>query len=152
MENRIPGRNGPAERLRAVGLRVTAPRVATLDWLAVHPHATADQVADGVRERLGSVSTQAIYDVLHACTQTGLLRRIEPAGHPARFETRTADNHHHLVCRVCGRTEDVDCVVGVAPCLDPSNTSGFAVDEAEVVFWGYCPDCAGRRITEAADA
>ncbi len=133
---------GPAERLRAVGLRVTAPRVATLDWLAGHPHATADQVADGVRGRLGSVSTQAIYDVLHACTQTGLLRRIEPAGHPARFETRTADNHHHLVCRVCGRTEDVDCAVGAAPCLDPSDSAGYVVDEAEVVFWGFCPGCS----------
>jgi Fe2+ or Zn2+ uptake regulation protein len=131
-----------AERLRAVGLRVTAPRLATLDWLAGHPHATAEQVADGVRRRLGTVSTQAIYDVLNACTQTGLLRRIEPAGHPARFETRTKDNHHHLVCRLCGRTEDVDCVVGAAPCLEPSDTAGFTVDEAEVVFWGLCPDCS----------
>lgn len=135
-------RAGPAARLRAVGLRVTAPRLATLDWLAVNPHATAEQVAEGVRKRLGSVSTQAIYDVLHACTQTGLLRRIEPAGHPARYETRANDNHHHLICRACGRTEDVDCVVGVAPCLDPSESAGFVVDEAEVMFWGYCPDCA----------
>jgi Fe2+ or Zn2+ uptake regulation protein len=134
-------RAGPADQLRSVGLRVTAPRLATLDWLAVHSHATAEQVADGVRRRLGSVSTQAIYDVLHACTQAGLLRRIEPAGHPARYETRTKDNHHHLVCRVCGRTEDVDCVVGVAPCLEPSASAGFEIDEAEVVFWGYCPDC-----------
>jgi Fur family transcriptional regulator, stress-responsive regulator len=135
-------RAGPADQLRAVGLRVTAPRLATLDWLASNPHATAEQVADGVRRRLGSVSTQAIYDVLHACTQTGLLRRIEPAGHPARYETRTKDNHHHLVCRVCGRTEDVDCVVGVAPCLEPSATQGFVLDEAEVIFWGLCPTCA----------
>ena len=132
----------PADQLREVGLRVTAPRLATLDWLASHPHATAEQVADGVRRRLGSVSTQAIYDVLHACTQTGLLRRIEPAGHPARYETRTKDNHHHLVCRVCGRTEDVDCVVGVAPCLEPSASAGFVIDEAEVVFWGLCPLCS----------
>jgi Fur family transcriptional regulator, stress-responsive regulator len=135
-------RIGPAAQLRAAGMRVTAPRLATLDWLAVHPHATAEQVADGVRRRLGSVSTQAIYDVLHACTQTGLLRRIEPAGHPARYETRTKDNHHHLVCRACGRTEDVDCVVGVAPCLEPSASAGFAIDEAEVVFWGLCPECS----------
>jgi Fe2+ or Zn2+ uptake regulation protein len=133
---------GPAERLREVGLRVTAPRLATLDWLTAHPHATAEQVAEGVRRRLGSVSTQAIYDVLHACTQGGLLRRIEPAGHPARYETRTDDNHHHLVCRGCGRTEDVDCVVGHAPCLAPSESAGFLVDEAEVVFWGHCPDCS----------
>jgi Fe2+ or Zn2+ uptake regulation protein len=141
MSDRTPG-GGTAELLRAAGLRVTAPRVATLDWLHGHPHSTADEVAEGVRERLGSVSTQAIYDVLHACARTGLLRRIEPAGHPARFETRTADNHHHLVCRVCGRTEDVDRVVGFAPCLEPSNSAGFLVDEAEVVFWGHCPDCA----------
>jgi Fur family ferric uptake transcriptional regulator len=143
-------RAGSAEKLRAAGLRVTAPRLATLDWLTAHPHATAEQVADGVRRRLGSVSTQAIYDVLHACTQTGLLRRIEPAGHPARYETRTKDNHHHLVCRRCGRTEDVDCVVGVAPCLDPSESAGFLVDEAEVVFWGHCPDCVQHEQRQRA--
>ena len=129
------------ERLRAVGLRVTAPRLAVLDWLSAHPHATADQVAAGVRERLDSVSTQAIYDVLHACARANLVRRIEPAGHPARFERRTGDNHHHLVCRNCHRTEDVDCVVGFAPCLEPANELGFVVDEAEVIFWGLCPDC-----------
>jgi Fe2+ or Zn2+ uptake regulation protein len=136
-------RAGSAEQLREVGLRVTAPRLATLDWLTGHPHATAEQVADGVRKRLGSVSTQAIYDVLHVCTQNGLLRRIEPAGHPARYETRTKDNHHHLVCRSCGRTEDVDCVVGEAPCLEPDATAGFVIDEAEVMFWGVCPNCIG---------
>jgi Fur family transcriptional regulator, stress-responsive regulator len=143
MNDRTSG--GTADLLRTAGLRVTAPRVATLDWLDGHPHSTADEVAEGVRERLGSVSTQAIYDVLHACARTGLLRRIEPAGHPARFETRTADNHHHLVCRVCGRTEDVDRVVGFSPCLEPSNSTGFLVEEAEVVFWGHCPDCARRE-------
>ncbi|WP_216217032.1 Fur family transcriptional regulator [Amycolatopsis aidingensis] len=130
------------ERLKAAGLRVTAPRVAVLEWLAGHPHTTADQVAVGARELLGSVSTQAVYDVLGACAGAGLVRKIEPAGHPARFETRTGDNHHHLVCRGCGRTEDVDCVHGPAPCLSPSEQAGFAVDEAEVVFWGLCPDCA----------
>lgn len=135
------GAQDPRERLRAAGLRVTKPRLAVLRWLAGHPHSTADQVASAVRRQLGSVSTQAVYDVLHACTSAGLLRRIEPAGHPARFEARTADNHHHLVCRACGRTEDVDCVQGAAPCLAPSSTAGYAVDEAEVVFWGYCPDC-----------
>ena len=133
---------GPAERLRAVGLRVTAPRVATLDWLTGHPHATADQIADGVRARLGSVSTQAIYDVLHACTETGLLRRIEPAGHPARFETRTADNHHHLVCRSCGAIADVDCAGGEMPCLTAADDRGFVIDEAEVVYWGLCLECS----------
>lgn len=135
-------RTGAAERLRAVGLRVTAPRVAMLDWVASNPRATAEQVAAAVRARLGTVSTQTVYDVLHACTRSGLLRRVEPAGHPARFETRTGDGHHHLVCRQCGRTEDVDDVIGVAPCLDPAESAGFVVNDAEVVFWGYCPDCA----------
>lgn len=133
------------QRLRTAGLRVTAPRIAVLTWLADHPHATADQVVAAVRHRLGSVSVQAVYDVLNACTRAGLLRRIEPASHPARFETRTDDNHHHLVCRGCGRTEDVDHVVGLAPCLDPSDAAGFAVDQTEVVFWGWCPGCASRH-------
>lgn len=136
-ERRVPAR----DQLRAAGLRVTAPRVAVLEWLADHPHATAEQVAAGVRDVLGSVSTQAIYDVLGACTNANLVRRIEPAGHPARFETRTGDNHHHIVCRRCGRAEDVDCVRGAAPCLEPSDAAGFDVDEAEVVFWGLCPAC-----------
>lgn len=135
----------PRRELRDAGLRVTKPRVAVLEWLAEHPHSTAEQVAHAVRSRLGSVSTQAVYDVLHACTNCGLLRQIEPAGHPARFETRTADNHHHMVCRDCGRTEDTDCAEGVAPCLTPTDTDGFAVDEAEIVFWGLCPDCRQRR-------
>src|ERR1044072_3084742 len=117
MNDRTRRHAGPAELLRAVGLRVTAPRVATLDWLTGNPHATADQVADGVRERPGSAATQAHYELPPACTETGLLRRIEPAGHPARFETRTADNHHPLVCRGWRRTEDVDWVGGGAPCL-----------------------------------
>jgi Fur family transcriptional regulator, stress-responsive regulator len=129
------------QRLRGAGLRITAPRVAVLSWLAQHPHATADAVSAGVREELGSVSVQAVYDVLKAGAQAGLVRRIEPAGHPARFETRAGDNHHHLVCRNCGRTEDVDCAVGSVPCLTPSSSSGYTVDEAEVVFWGLCPDC-----------
>ncbi len=148
--NHAASAGDPRERLRAAGLRVTKPRLAVLRWLADHPHATADQVATAVRRRLGSVSTQAVYDVLHACSNAGLLRRIEPAGHPARFETWTADNHHHLVCRGCGRTEDVDCVHGAAPCLTPSCTAGYAVDEAEVVFWGYCPDCRSSA-TEPED-
>ncbi|WP_026360648.1 Fur family transcriptional regulator [Amycolatopsis nigrescens] len=142
----MPHQESPvAQRLKSAGLRITAPRVAVLEWLADHPHTTADQVAAGVRARLGSVSTQAVYDVLGACAGAGLVRRIEPAGHPARFETRTGDNHHHLVCRVCGRTEDVDCVHGTAPCLEPSATAGFEVDEAEVVFWGLCPRCSAAR-------
>jgi Fur family transcriptional regulator, stress-responsive regulator len=136
-----PDRARLREQLKQVGLRVTAPRLAVLAWLNDHPHTTADQVAGGVRELLGSVSTQAVYDVLSVCSAANLVRRIEPAGSPARFETRTGDNHHHLVCRACGRTEDVDCTVGVAPCLAPAESAGFVVDEAEVVFWGLCPDC-----------
>jgi Fur family ferric uptake transcriptional regulator len=132
------------ERLRSAGLRITSPRIAVLEWLVEHPHTTAEQVAAGIRQRLGSVSTQAVYDVLAACTGAGLVRRFEPAGHPARFETRTGDNHHHLVCRTCGRTDDVDCVHGSAPCLEPSATEGFEIEEAEVVFWGLCPDCITR--------
>ncbi|WP_420749962.1 Fur family transcriptional regulator [Rhodococcus sp. O3] len=131
----------PREQLRSVGLRVTAPRVAVLGMVAAHPHSDADEVAAAVRGELGSVSTQAIYDVLKACVSAGLLRRIEPAGSPARFEARTGDNHHHLVCRNCGTVVDVDCVVGAAPCLTPSDARGFVVDEAEVTFWGLCPDC-----------
>jgi Fe2+ or Zn2+ uptake regulation protein len=130
-----------ALRLREAGLRVTAPRLAVLDVLAGHPHSTADAVAALVRENHRRVSTQAVYDVLAACTSAGMLRRIEPAGSAARYETRTGDNHHHLVCRGCGRTTDVDCVVGRPPCLDPEDAAGYLVDEAEVVFWGFCPAC-----------
>lgn len=138
---RVPDQRPPQQQLRDAGLRVTAPRVAVLHWLAEHPHSTAEQIALGVRERIGSVSIQTIYDVLSACSEIGLVRRIEPAGHPARFERRTGDNHHHLVCRSCGRTEDVDCVVDPRPCLTPSDDRGYAIDEAELVFWGLCPGC-----------
>ncbi|NLG55671.1 MAG: transcriptional repressor [Rhodococcus sp.] len=129
------------EHLRSVGLCVTAPRIAVLEAVAEHPHSDAHQVAIRVRDRIGTVSTQAVYDVLDVCTSAGLLRRIEPAGSPARFETRTGDNHHHLVCRSCGTVVDVDCAVGHAPCLVPSQAHGFAIDEAEVVFWGLCMEC-----------
>lgn len=133
------------DRLRAAGLRVTTPRVAVLDVLQDalgQSHLAAADVVERVRAQVGAVSTQAIYDVLDAFTRAGLARRIEPAGHPARFEARVGDNHHHLVCRRCGSTADVDCVVGAAPCLTPSDTAGFVVDEAEVTFWGLCPTCA----------
>jgi Fur family transcriptional regulator, stress-responsive regulator len=136
------GPDGAAlQALRGAGLRVTTPRLAMLSWLAEHPHSTADAIGAGVRERLGAVSTQAVYDMLAACTAAGLLRRIEPAGHPARFERRVGDHHHHLVCRRCGRTEDVNCATGEQPCLAPDSEQGFAIDEAEVVFWGVCPAC-----------
>ena len=134
----------PGTLLRGAGLRVTAPRVAVLKVLAVHPHSTADEIAAHVRDALGSVSTQAVYDVLRALVGVGLVRRIEPAGSPALYETRTGDNHHHLVCRTCGAVVDVDCVIGEAPCLEPSDLAGFTVDEAEVLFWGRCAECRGN--------
>lgn len=131
--------------LRSVGLRVTEPRVAVLTALRTHPHSTVDTIAVSARGMLGSVSTQAVYDVLRACTAAGLVRRIEPAGSAALFETRTADNHHHLVCRCCGTVTDTDCAVAGAPCLTPTDRRGFVVEEAEVVFWGYCPTCQSIR-------
>lgn len=127
--------------LRDRGLRVTAQRLAVLDALGSHGHLDADEVLRRVRGSLPTVSVQAVYDVLHALTDAGLLRRIEPAGHPARYERRVGDNHHHVVCRGCGAVDDVDCAVGHAPCLVPSSTSGFAVETAEVTFWGLCPAC-----------
>ena len=128
--------------LRQHGLRVTAPRLAVLDALEGRAHLDADEVLQQVRTTLPTVSVQAVYDVLHALADAGLLRRIEPAGHPARYERRVGDNHHHVVCRGCGAVDDVDCAVGHAPCLVPSSTSGFAVEAAEVTFWGVCADCA----------
>jgi Fur family ferric uptake transcriptional regulator len=127
--------------LRSAGLRITAPRLAVIQALTDRPHADADTVARAVRERLGTVSTQAVYDVLAALCRTGLVRRIEPAGSPALFELQADDNHHHLVCRSCGSVEDVECVHGEAPCLTPGNAGGFLIDEAEVTFWGLCPRC-----------
>jgi Fe2+ or Zn2+ uptake regulation protein len=135
----------PEELLRSRGLRVTRPRLAVLDVLAGGGHLEVDEIANAVRMRLDSVSTQAVYDVLGALSRAGLARRIEPAGSPARFEARVGDNHHHVVCRGCGVVADVDCVSGSAPCLDPSTADGFEVDEAEVTFWGLCPDCQRRR-------
>jgi Fur family ferric uptake transcriptional regulator len=117
--------------------------------LADRPHSAADAVIDAVRAELGAVSTQGVYDVLRACSDAGIVRRIQPAGGPARYELRVGDNHHHLVCRLCGAVNDVDCAVGDAPCLEPSDPLGFDVDEAEVVFWGVCPEC---RAAEKDDA
>jgi Fur family ferric uptake transcriptional regulator len=127
--------------LREAGLRVTAPRIAVLAEVSEGEHMAAEQVALAAGDRLGTISTQAVYDVLGALTRAGLLRRIEPAGSPARYETRVGDNHHHVVCRACGAITDVDCVVGEPPCLSPVSASGFVIDEAEVTFWGLCPDC-----------
>ncbi|WHP17584.1 Fur family transcriptional regulator [Cellulomonas sp. ES6] len=136
-----PEHGTPQDLLRRHGLRVTAPRVAVLDAVASMPHADADAVLRHARTALPTVSVQAVYDVLHALTDAGILRRIEPAGHPARYERRVGDNHHHVVCRRCGAVGDVDCAVGEAPCLTPVSTSGFTVDTAEVTYWGLCPGC-----------
>jgi Fur family ferric uptake transcriptional regulator len=137
------------ELLRAAGLRVTRPRLAVLDVLRDGGHLDVDEIATRARTRLDSVSTQAVYDVLGALSRAGLARRIEPAGSPARYEARVGDNHHHVVCRGCGVVADVDCAIGDAPCLDPNNARGFMVDEAEVTFWGLCPDCQARRAADA---
>lgn len=133
------------QQLRATGLRVTRPRVAVLDVLTQGGHLEVEEIARLVRQRLDSVSTQAVYDVLGALSRAGLARRIAPAGGPARFEARTGDNHHHIVCRGCGAIEDVDCTVGERPCLDPGRGHGFEVDEAEITFWGLCPACQRER-------
>jgi Fur family ferric uptake transcriptional regulator len=130
-----------ANRLRAANLRVTRPRLAVLAEVHENPHADVELLARGARARLGKVSTQAVYDVLHSLVAAGLVRRIEPAGSPARFEARVGDNHHHVVCRGCGAVADVDCATGHAPCLNASNDAGFIIDEAEVTYWGLCPDC-----------
>ncbi len=136
-----------APLLREASLRVTAPRLAVLKAVAAQPHADVETLARAVRVQLGSVSTQAVYDVLRVLTDKSILRRIEPAGSPARFELDHADNHHHLVCRRCGRIVDVACAVGEVGCLRASDDHGFAIEEAEVTWWGTCPDC--RRETAA---
>ena len=134
-----------AEELRGAGLRVTAARVALLDAVRAGDHLGVEAIATGVRDRIGQVSLQAVYDALNALTEAGLVRRIEPAGSPARYEGRLRDNHHHMVCRSCGSVADVDCAVGHAPCLAPSDDHGFAIDEAEVTYWGLCPGCSFTR-------
>ena len=134
-----------ATRLRAAGLRVTEPRLALLHALEETPHATVDELATAVRAERGSVSTQAVYDALEAFVRADIVRRIEPAGSPARFESRVGDNHHHVVCRRCGATADVDCAVGRRPCLTPNESSGFVVDEADVTYWGTCPRCQEKE-------
>ena len=135
----------PEQLLRGAGLRVTRPRAAVITALAEAPHSGADAVLSGVRRAAGPdakvVSTQTVYDVLNVLTERGLVRRFQPAGSVARYELRTGDNHHHLVCRSCGSVVDVDCALGEAPCLDTDDDRGFVVDEAEVTYWGTCPDC-----------
>jgi Fe2+ or Zn2+ uptake regulation protein len=138
------------ELLRTHGLRVTRPRLAVLDVLTQGGHLEVDEITRQVRNRIDSVSTQGVYDVLGALSRAGLARRIEPAGSPARYEARVGDNHHHIVCRSCGAIEDVDCVRGERPCLVPGLGHGFEIDEAEVTFWGLCPDCQTLRRDDAA--
>lgn len=144
------------QRLRSRGLRVTRPRTTVLQVLdeaaQSQQHLSAGEVAALVRQSLGSVSTQAVYDVLDVVVGAGLARRFEPAGRPSLYEARAGDNHHHLVCRSCGRTVDVDCVVGHAACLTPSDAAGFVVDEAEVFFWGRCPDCRSHNSSDSQTA
>ena len=141
----VPPTPSTAGELRGAGLRVTAARVALLETVRDGDHLGVEAITSGVRERIGHVSLQAVYDALHALTDAGLVRRIEPAGSPARFEGRVRDNHHHVVCRSCGAVADVDCAVGEAPCLTASDDHGFAIDEAQVIYWGLCPGCSTAR-------
>lgn len=133
-----------AALLRERGIQVTAQRLAVLRAVAGQPHLTADAIADVVRTEIGAISLQAVYDTLGLLVTQGLVRRIQPSGSPARFEDRVGDNHHHLICRDCGRVVDVDCAVGGAPCLTPIDGRGYEIDEAEVAYWGRCPDCLER--------
>lgn len=130
--------------LRRHGLQVTAQRLSVLAAVSGRPHGTADDVAKVVRAEIGVISRQAVYDALGILADKGLIRRIQPAGSPARYEDRTSDNHHHLICRVCGRMVDVDCAVGAAPCLTPADNAGYEIDEAEVIYWGRCAECLAR--------
>lgn len=134
-----------ADKLRTADLRVTRPRLAVLEAVRTHPHADTDTIFGAVRASLPDVSRQAVYDVLAVLTTAALIRRIQPSGSVARYESRIGDNHHHVVCRSCGVIADVDCAVGEAPCLTASDPNGFLVDEAEVVYWGVCPDCSAPR-------
>jgi Fur family transcriptional regulator, stress-responsive regulator len=134
-------RGDPTSLLREQGLQVTAQRLAVLRAVSGHAHCTADEVATLVCGEIGTISKQAVYDALSILALKGVIRRIRPAGSPARYEDRVGDNHHHLICRACGRTTDVDCAVGQSPCLTASNARGYRIDEAEVIYWGTCPQC-----------
>jgi Fur family ferric uptake transcriptional regulator len=138
----VPTTTDLERMLRGADLRVTRPRLAVLAAVREHPHADTDSIIGAVRDELPGVSHQAVYDVLRALSTAGLVRRIQPAGSVARYEARVGDNHHHVVCRVCGTIADVDCAVGHTPCLTASDDHGFAIDEAEVTYWGLCPECA----------
>ena len=131
----------PTQLLREHGLQVTAQRLAVMRAVSGHPHCTADQVAERVRGEIGAISRQAVYDALGMLADKGIIRRIQPSGSPALYEDRVGDNHHHLICRSCRRLVDVDCAAGEKPCLSPSEDAGYRIDEAEVVYWGTCPEC-----------
>jgi len=131
----------PATLLREHGIQVTAQRLAVLRTVSSRPHSTADAICDDVRAAIGAISRQAVYDTLGMLVEKNLIRRIQPAGSPARYEDRVGDNHHHIICRTCGETVDVACAVGEAPCLNPDAGSGFQIDEVEVIYWGTCPEC-----------
>jgi Fur family ferric uptake transcriptional regulator len=139
-----------ASQLRKRGVHVTAQRLAVLRAVSGHPHCSTEEVAERVRAQIGAISRQAVYDALGVLTDRGLIRRIQPAGSPALYEGRVGDNHHHLICRACGKAVDVDCAIGYAPCLAPADSAGYEVDEAEVIFWGRCPEClaASRGLAE----
>jgi Fur family ferric uptake transcriptional regulator len=143
----VPATVDYEQMLRGADLRVTRPRLAVLTAVYDHPHADTHSLIEAVRDELGEVSPQAVYDVLRALTDANLVRRIEPAGSAARYESRVGDNHHHIICRGCGALADVDCAVGDTPCLTASDAHGFTIDEAEVIYWGRCPECAGAPAT-----
>jgi Fur family ferric uptake transcriptional regulator len=141
----------PADLLRQHGIQVTAQRLAVLRAVSGEPHITADAVAETVRAEIGAISMQSVYDALGVLVAEGLIRRIQPAGSPARFEDRVGDNHHHLICRICGRVVDVNCALGKAPCLNAADDNGYEIDEAEVAYWGRCPDCQ-RKLKESSSS
>ena len=136
----------PAGLLRRHGVQVTAQRLAVLRAVSDRPHCTAEDVAGTVRAEIGAISRQAVYDALEILAEKGLIRRIQPAGSPARYEDRVGDNHHHVICRICGKTADVDCAVGRTPCLTAADNSGYQIDEAEVIYWGTCPKCLAKKL------
>ena len=140
-----------ADRLRSAGLRVTSARLAILDAVRAGDHPGTEDIARSARERVGHVTLQAVYEALNALAAAGLVRRIEPAGSPARYESRVGDNHHHIVCRGCAAVVDVDCVIGHAPCIEPAATAGFVIDEAEVTFWGLCASCQALASASGLD-
>ncbi len=136
--------------LRQHGLQVTAQRIAIVRAVGDRPHATADEILEAVVDEIGSISRQSVYDSLAAMADKGLIRRIQPAGSPARFEDRVGDNHHHLICRQCSTMFDIDCAVGSTPCLVADDDHGFEIDEAEVIYWGHCPECLGVQAAAPA--